>query len=237
LATYVQLRAAGRDRVDFPPGEWRPSEVRQRAYTIGPSLAFLLDRFAPGWQSALAARDAQFLDAMLATALEAVAATDSCDLPPAERAGIEARARDDAAAVVHDREARRRAFDALPGWRLLVTAAAGKPLWPQGFDPLNVDRTAGGLLHTRLLQLQNESGSVRMLDEAGADIEAVTAGAGPHPLFNGVQSVEVAGLARPSITRQGSKTLLRCAGLLADFDGAVVREDATAQRLEIHLAR
>jgi hypothetical protein len=126
LATYVQLRAAGRDQVDFPAGEWRPAEVRLRAYTIGPAIAFLLDRFAPGWQPALDAHDAQFLDVMLAAALEGVDAADSCDLPAAERAHLEARARDDAAAVVHDREARRRAFDALPGWRLLVTAAAGK---------------------------------------------------------------------------------------------------------------
>ncbi len=71
LAAYVELRAAGRTTVELPEGEFPPAAVRVRAYTVGPALAFLLDRFRPGWQAALEENDAQTLDELLGAALAA----------------------------------------------------------------------------------------------------------------------------------------------------------------------
>jgi len=234
LAMYVQLRAA-RDSVRIPGQEWRPAEIRRRTYATGPALGFLLDRFAAGWKESLEAHDDQFLDEILTASVRDTSA--ACALPAGEVAGIERRARADANAVVAERTARREAFDARGGWRVEVRAAETRPLWPQGFDPLNLERVAGGLLHTRMLQLQNDAGSVRMLDEAGVDLEALTEGAGPHPLFNGVRMLEIAGLRRPKVARDAGKVSLRAAGLIADFDAATVHEDAGAQRIEIQLTR
>ncbi len=223
LATYVQLRAAGKTTVEIPAAEFGPTEVRARAYASGPALAFLLDRFSPGWQARLEADDAQVLDGLLASALGAPAwSGQACALDAGERAALVHAAERDAASVAAARAERKRAFDGRPGWRVVVEAADGLPLWPQGFDPLNVERVDGGVLHARMLRLGNDAGELLVLDEAGADVEALTEGVGPHPLFNGVRRVVVAGMAEPQVEQSGTGVALRAPGLTADFKQASV---------------
>src|SRR5690606_15282135 len=153
----------------FPPGR-----VRARVYAVGPALAFLLERFRPGWQAALEQDDAQHLDALLGEAAAARASgAGRCGFEAGEAARIERAAREDAAAFIAMRTERRSAFDARAGWRVVVEAADGRPLWPQGFDPLNVERVDGGLLHTRFLRLGNDAGELLAIDEEGADVEAL----------------------------------------------------------------
>ncbi len=46
------------------------------------------------------------------------------------------------------------AFLGRPGWKLEIASA--QPLWPQGFDPLNVTLVARGeILHRRWVKLGN----------------------------------------------------------------------------------
>lgn len=222
LATYVQLRATGAVTVEIPPGEFLAEGVRLRAYTVGPALAFLLDRVAPGWRPGLEATGGPALDLLLASAVDSAAPPATCALTPADSAELRRRARLDAAAVRAGWAERVRAFDTLPGWRVLVQSAAGQPLWPEGFDPLNVDRTDNGLIHTRFLKLGNANGRITALDEGDADIEARTVPAGQHPLFNGVSWVEVVVPAAPVVTQTGSKVEIRAPGLTADFANASV---------------
>lgn len=222
LATYVQLRATGKSTVEIPESEFPAIEVRGRIYAVGPALAFLLDRLRPGWPALLEADDARSLDELL----EATVADDAqgtCALAAAESERIARIARDDAAAVVAARTARRRAFDARPGWRVTVEAAAERPLWPQGFDPLNVERVDGGFLHTRFLRLGRDGGELRVIDEAGADLDALTEAVGPHPLFNGIRRVTVAGLSRPEVSVAGTSVVVDAPGLAATFERAHVR--------------
>ena len=239
LAAYIQEIAAGHTTIAIPAAEYAPAEVRQRAYTVGPALAFLLDRMAPGWQARLDAHDQLQLDGILAEAvgnvgpgMSAVHPTSrvtgvTCALSPTEQAALERTARADAAAVVAGRAQRRRWFDALAGWRLEVQAANGLPLWPQGFDPLNVERVDGGLLHTRWCSLANDSGKLEALDGDGADLVSFTEGAGAHPLFNGVRRVVVAGLSQPQVQEHDGSVSVRAPGLIADFPHATVREQGT----------
>jgi hypothetical protein len=222
LATWVQLRAAGRNTVEIPEREFAPEEVRLRIYSVGPALGFLLDRFAPGWQASLEARDTQSLDGMLAMALSGEAG--DCAIPSREVAAIERDAERDAALVLAARAGRRKAFDALPGWKVVVQAADGRPLWPQGFDPLNLQLVEGGLLHARFLRLGNDIGTLEAVDGAGADIEAFTVAAGAHPLFNGVSRVTIAVGLRPSIEAGGGRVQLRAPGFTANFNRATARE-------------
>lgn len=222
LATWVQLRAAGRTTVEIPQREFAPEDVRLRIYAVGPALAFLLDRFSPGWRESLEARDTQSLDGMLAMAL--AGETGNCAIPGREAAAIERDAARDAAAVVAARAERRRAFDALPGWKVIVQAADGQPLWPQGFDPLNLQRVEGGLLHGRFLRLGNEIGSLEVVDGPGADIEALTVAAGSHPLFNGVSRVTITVGLRPTVEASEGRVQLRAPGFTASFARATARE-------------
>lgn len=226
LAAHVQRLAAGRTTVDIPEGEFPATRVRLRAYTAGEALALLLDRFRPGWPEALEADDKQRLDGLLGAVLRAGSAEGAgeggCALTAAERAAVERTAAGDVAKVRADRAGRRKAFDARPGWRVIVESAQGRPLWPQGFDPLNVETVEGGLLHTRFLRLGNDSGKLQAIDEPGADLEVFSEAAGEHPLFQGVRRVTIAGLAKPEIETGGGAVELRSPGFTARFENARV---------------
>ncbi|HET9276224.1 MAG TPA: hypothetical protein VFN96_09150 [Gemmatimonadales bacterium] len=222
LATWVQLRAAGQSTVEIPEREFAPEEVRLRIYAVGPAFAFLLDRFAPGWRESLEARDTQSLDGMLAMAL--AGETGNCAIPDREASAIRRDAGRDAAAVVASRAERRRAFDARSGWKVIVQAADGQPLWPQGFDPLNLQLVEGGLLHGRFLRLGNDIGSLEAVDGPGADIEALTLAAGAHPLFNGVSRVTIVVGLRPAVEASEGRVQLRAPGFTATFARATARE-------------
>ena len=226
LAAYIELRAAGRTTVELPEAEFPPAAVRVRAYTVGPALAFLLDRFRPGWQAALEEDDAQTLDELLRAALDARPGdAGRCGFDAAEAAEIERVAREDVAALVARRTERRKAFDAREGWRVVVEPADGRPLWPQGFDPINLEHVDGGLLHTRFLRLANDAGELEAIDEAGADVELLTEAAGPHPLFTGVARVTIAGFARrPEVSDDGGRIVLRAPGFTASFRDAELEE-------------
>jgi hypothetical protein len=222
LAAYVQLIAAGQTTVGIPAQEFPATGVRDRVYAIGPALAFLLDRLRPGWPALLEADDKRSLDELLQAAV-AEGPPGNCALAAGEVRRIRRTAREDAAAVVTARTARRHGFDVRPGWRVTVEAGAGRPLWPQGFDPLNVARVDGGLVHTRFLRLGNDGGELRAIDEERADLDCLTEAAGPHPLFNGIKRVTVAGLARPDVRVEGAAVSVSAPGLTAAFKNARAR--------------
>src|SRR5690606_34717155 len=135
------------------------------------------------------------------------------------------------AALIARRAERRREFDARDGWRVVVEPAAGRPLWPQGFDPVNLEHVDGGLLHTRFLRIGNDSGELEAIDGEGADIEVLTESAGPHPLFAGIARATIAGLVeRPEVgggdrrSDDGGRIVLRAPGFTASFRDADVEE-------------
>src|SRR5512134_2822599 len=231
LATYIQIKATGGTTVTIPGAEWPATGVRDRFYAVGPALAFLLDRFRPGWREELERDDGQALDVMLGEAVmgsgERGAGSGICRMDAGEKAAIEAAAARDAGAVVAARAARRRDFDQRPGFRVVVEAAEGKPLWPQGFDPLNVERVDGGILHTRFLRLGNDAGTIEGVDGA-ADLEAFTEAAGAHPLFNGVRRVTFVLPGRPEVSREGGKTVVKGPGFSAEFAGGEAVEGGGA---------
>ena len=107
---------------------------------------------------------------------------------------------------------------------MVIQSAKGRPLWPQGFDPLNVDRVDGALIHTRFLKLGNGEGQMTAIDEEGADVEARTEGIGPHPIFNGVSWVEVVLSVRPTVTRTAGTLIIKGTGFTAEFRNATLDE-------------
>ncbi len=221
LAAYVQARAVGRTTIDIPQKGFDPADVRRRAYATGPALALLLDRFSPGWPSSFEENDTQDLD----TALEAALPPDTTGAPPcgftdAEVARTQQTASADVARLAEIRAGRKAAFETRPGWRVVVKAGDGQPLWPKGFDPLNVERVEGGILHARFLRLGNEAGQLEAIDGPGADIEALTVGYGPHPLFNGIREVVITGLPEPRVEPDGSRVTISAPGLTGGFDDA-----------------
>jgi hypothetical protein len=228
LATYIELRAEGRDNVAIPPGGFEATEIRRRAYATGSAFGILLDRFHAGWPATFEADDRQNLDQALQTRLgvEPRDVPDRCTFSDSEISEADRAARSDVAAVLARQVERREAFEVRSGWRVVVEAADGEPLWPQGFDPLNIERVQGGLLHTRFLRLGNDSGELEAMDTPEADIDALTVGVGPHPIFNGVQRVVITRLPKPEVDVEGEHVTLRLPGLAASFERASVQQSS-----------
>jgi hypothetical protein len=129
------------------------------------------------------------------------------------------------------REQDRTALLARPGWRVVIDADAA-PLFPQGFDPLNVSRvSATEVLHTRFLKLGNDRGTVELLGQA-----ALTEGrAGQHPLFNGVRRVTIPGVSAMSVRDSAGVLLVQANGLQARLRGMTA--DTTGTTVSVHPGR
>lgn len=197
LARYVDGKARGDlDHRTALDQDFPADGVRARTYAVGRALALLLDRLAPGWQLDLEAGETQPLDVLLGAALDRRGA-----VPAAFTREELVRAMEQAQAATATLQGEcgehRRAFFALSGWQVVIRVERGEPLWPQGFDPSNVQQLGEGeVLHTRWLQLGNAAGTVEVLDR-----QALTEAAGAHPLFTGVRTVTVAGLPEHPVVR------------------------------------
>jgi hypothetical protein len=104
-----------------------------------------------------------------------------------------------------------------------LIVSPGQPLFPQGFDPLNVQVvTPGEVLHSRFVKLGNGAGTIQVLGRA-----SLTDAAGSHPLFNGVRRLTVTGLSSaPDVTVRGDTVTLSAEGISGEFRHAtVLRED------------
>ncbi len=214
LATYIQHRVLGTpaSRV-FDDSDPAPESVRQRAYASGHALARLLDRVAPRWREQLEAGDPRSLDELLSGAVGSQP-TD-CAFSDAERMTIETRAAADAANVRTRRAEQRAAFLTRAGWRVTITTDA--PLFPAGFDPLNLQLvTERELLHTRFVKLSGERGSLEVFGR-----HALTESAGTHPLFNGVRRITLTGFAEePSVVERDGVTTISADGVTGTLRGA-----------------
>ena len=222
LATYVQHWAGGREDLSIPDAGFPALEVRQRAYSTGLAFALLLDRFEPDWAVAFEATDSGSLDETLGSAIRG-RRTAECAFEAGLPGEVARAAGRDIETLLASRNERRKHFEELTGWRVVVEAADGQPLWPQEFDPMNVERLDEGVLHTRYLKLGNDSGGLEAIDAPGADLEAVTYRAGVHPLFNGVQRVVIAGLNKPHVETVEGSCSVQAEGFSADFSRVEVR--------------
>lgn len=224
LAAYVQMQAQGQFAIDWPMAEYPPAQVRQRAYTVGSALAMLLDRAAPDWRNGFERNDKQTLDGALT---QAVGAGRVCAFEPALVASEDETAASDIQALKKERQAALQQFEAKPGWRLIVESADGAPLWPQGFDPLNVTRIDDKrVLHTRFVKLGNDAGHVEVIGHA-----SLSEGSGAHPLFNGLKRLQLTGLPKPVVQESGGSVSVKAEGLDLQFKKASVATSGETLRI------
>ena len=223
LAQYVEMRASGRGHAELPAEGFPAAAMRLRCYATGNAYGVLLDRVDSEWRSKLSAEPKQSLDEML-TAAMGMRARDAAAFSADETAAIRAAAERDIAALRQQRAERRAAFLAAEGWRIEIDASAA-PLWPQGFDPMNVEIVRPGeVLHARFVKLGNDAGTVELHGQAG-----LTTAMGAHPLFNGVKQLLITGLAsEPTVEIDGDSVNLATDTLQIHLKGASVsRSDRT----------
>ena len=220
LAQYIEAETAGHGSVLFPPAEFPPAAIRDRAYASGCAIALLLDRLDPAWKRRLEEKDDVALDELLGRAVSGVSPED---FRPGETEEAAQRARQDVAAEVARRASLRKEFLEAPGWKLVVETE--DRLFPQNFDPLNVERLSSSeVLHTRWVKLGNSSGALEVLDR-----RCLTESAGKHPLFEGIRRATVTGLpSAPRIEESDGLVKISEKGLTLEFRGArVSRSDHT----------
>jgi hypothetical protein len=204
LAQYVEQRAGGRPETLF--ADPAAAVVRQRSYDVGAALGLTLRRLRADWAEALerSASTTPALDSVLVNAAGGDGAMPSCVAAPAQRERWAEEARAEVRTIETERIRTRAEFLSRPGARLVIDARRA-PLFPAGFDPLNVSRLSGAeLLHSRFLTLQNDHGTIELLGGT-----ALTEGqAGQHPLFAGVVRVVLAGLTRPPALRDSGAVMI-----------------------------
>ena len=226
LARFVEQRAGG--RVDFAALDPAPAQVRERAYVVGATIAQLLDRFRPSWREMLerAPAAAPPLDSLLAEAAAETSGVPACGATTAQRDRWASEARADVRAIETERDRARAEFLHRPG-TALVLESGNAPMFPAGFDPLNVSRLSPTeILHTRFLKLQGPRGTLEMLGRSAL----TEGGAGAHPLFAGVRRVTltaVTGLAvRDSagvLAADAAGVSIRLRNSRADTAGSLIR--------------
>lgn len=228
LAAFIENLALGDTKgPDLPADEYPAEGVRNRAYAVGAAQAALLDRLDPGWRKALEEGEGASLDELLAKALAGKPGS-TCAFSPEESAAAGARAREDVARLSQEKQQLRETFLSRPGWKIELLST--QPLWPQGFDPLNVTSLGKGeILHRRWVKLGNEGGTVEVLDR-----EALSEGAGEHPLFNGVRKLTVTGLPEePGFQREGDALVITAGGVTAKLKGAAAEKEGSVLRVKL----
>ena len=229
LAAFVENLSLGKTGgPDLPTAGYAAGDVRSRAYSIGFAEAALLDRFEPAWRKALEnGQGASSLDERLARALAGKSAA-TCGFKPEERAAAATRAQEDVKKLAAERRSLREAFLGRPGWKLEIVSKT--PLSPQGFDPLNVALVAPGeILHRRFLKLGSD-------DRHGPDPRPRVAhpGAGEHPLFNGIDDLQVTGLpGEPTARQDGDFLVIEAPGVNARFKGAKAEKGKETLRVTV----
>ncbi|MFW6078318.1 MAG: hypothetical protein ACODAE_01770 [Gemmatimonadota bacterium] len=257
LAYYIEYRAAGdvvpgteayaeragpadgthdagdEDAAVLPPEGFAPEAVRERGSRSGLAIALLLDRLSSDWRRRLEGEPESSLDGLLADVMaeRATASGPACGFDASERERVRGDAERAVAALLDRRAERLRAFDERDGWRIVVRASE-EPLMPRGFDPVNVEiLDAERVLHTRFLRLGNDAATIEVMGGT-----ALTAAAGEHPLFDGVRSLLVTGLAaEPTVTRgDDGRTVVQAEGVEVSFgEGELLRDGRTVEvRLE-----
>jgi len=230
LARYVEGRAA-EERPILSAYDYPAPAIRGRCYATGQALAILLDRMEPAWKDSLEAGSPDPLDVRLERALEksgidetagrAFVGWAAVPFTERERESAMARAAVEVGRLAVARDSIRREYLSRPGNTLIVIADS-EPLWPQGFDPLNVMRLSSGeVLHSRWIKLGNAGGTVEVLDRA-----AITEPAGRHPILEGIRKVVLSGLeVTPSGGSSPGPVKLSSGGVTLEFRNAVVERD------------
>lgn len=229
LADYVQYRAVGgQPNLPEAPSGYAAEATRKRCYDVGSACGLLLDGINPTWSASI---PAHWVDEVLESAV-ADTTVRAGQLEPEVLQAIYEAADRDARAVQQSREVEREEFLTQPGWQIVVECADERPMFPQNFDPLNVRVvSAGEILHSRWLKLGNESGEIEVLNHA-----CLTKGPGPHPLFNGVNSLTITGLGvAPTVTESDNELSITVEGIRLHLRGAQLATEG--DRLLVSLGR
>jgi hypothetical protein len=218
-ARYVQFKSLNDLQENcFEDIEFLPTDARRPSYSVGCAFAVLLDRFMPDWKSEFTTENRPYLDDMLRTAIHDLD-SDKKKLGKQELKKLQKSSEKEVALVVKDRENMLDEFLDKPGWTFILEPGKDNPLWPNGFDPMNVvcvDEVQ--VLHNRFVKLGNSLASIETMNH-----QALTFASGEHPIFTGVSKVVVTGLeSEPLIVEDGDTKTVVTDKMKASFKDATI---------------
>jgi hypothetical protein len=206
----------------IPSQEFAADAVRARAYASGRAQCILLDRLFAPWKKMLEQGDAKCLDELLRFAVDVRSDTSEKRFTGSEQESAHEKAKVDVAELMARRLAAGADFEAIPGSLVIIDANA-RPLFPRGFDPMNIYVLGHGkILHNRFLSLEDEVGKLEVWNH-----QALTTGAEDNPMFGGLSRIEVRGLGEVKAQEKDGTITLLCEGFSAELRGSLRRDGAT----------
>ncbi|GBE29619.1 MAG TPA: hypothetical protein ENH10_08190 [Bacteroidetes bacterium] len=228
LPYYIEVKARNLDPLMmYHNTMWfDPKDTRRRAQVTGAAIAFLLDEYFPEWKATLSRRAADNPDMndLLRSAVNrsgGLLAQLPADLISEynQRAGARIRRfktlRDN---MLYE-------WDKEEGYRIILDATM-YPMIAIGFDLYNIRHLEDNkLFHDHWLKLTNNHGVVEIQDQP-----MMTWPAGDHPLYTGIERLEITGLSYPpELEEKGDSLILRWTGgemrlinaLLEEMDGTI----------------
>ena len=194
---------------------FKASEVRRRCYSTGSALAAILDKLKIEWKNNISSGELP-LDTILSKAIEE-SDTRAASFEKSLLKGFKEKGQQLTQAYLSSLKEIASKFYGAAGYRLEVVVKAGGPLWPKGFDPMNVlaldDKN---LLHQRFVKLGNENAEIMVMNKT-----SLSHGAGEHILFTGVDKLIITGLKEnPVVENTEGKVTVKADGIEMEFQKA-----------------
>ncbi len=215
-------------------------EVRWRFYETGAAICLLLDRFRPGWKTAIDGDPAQTTVGLLEQAVSPLTGTISAFTGP-QLIVFESRANAAIAELSARQDRLRSELQSRGGGRVVVEVADGRePMAVGRFDPVNLLVLDGGeVVHPNFIALTLPQGSIELTNPAFArgafgGTVALTRGAGRHPLVDGIRALTIVGLgAAPKAEMNDGRLTIEAEGLRIALRDAVLTRDGETLRVAV----
>ena len=215
LAEYIEKTSGGSDPTQIPvdPG-FAPAAIRHLGYILGRWSAVILDRLEPDWKNKLESGEIQYLHELLRKI--AGSSDQKCEFSDKEQELYFKKAKNDVENRKSTVQKLQKEFNSLPGYQIHITASK-EPLRLQMFF---ADRTEAlsekELLHSSLVMLRNEKGSVTV-----RDLMSITENNGS----TGVIKFKTSGITeKPVIDKNDVGIKVTAKGFQAEFSGAKIEE-------------
>ena len=224
LADYIEKTSGGSDLTQIPvdPG-FAPAAIRHLGYLLGRWSAALLDRLEPDWKKKMESGEIQYLHEFLRKI--AHSSDRECEFSNREQELYFKKAKNDVENRKSTVQKLQEEFNSLSGYQIQIITSK---------EPLRLlmffaDRTEAlsekELLHSSLVMLRNEKGSVTV-----RNLMSITENNGS----TGVINFKISGIQeKPVIEKNDVRIKVTAKGFQAEFSGAEIEESENGLKIVI----
>lgn len=224
LADYIEKTSGGSDltQISVDPG-FAPAAIRHLGYLLGRWSAAILDRLEPDWKKKIESGEIQYLHEFLRTI--AHSSDRECEFSNREQELYFKKAKNDVENRKSTVQKLQEEFNSLSGYQIQIITSK---------EPLRLlmffaDRTEAlsekKLLHSSLVMLRNEKGSVTV-----RNLMSITENNGS----TGVINFKISGIQeKPVIEKNDVRIKVTAKGFQAEFSGAEIEESENGLKIVI----